>query len=161
MITSFQKQMSDTGSLDKHFLLLHMIVLLNHPLSLSQIQEVWTWLDIITTQNHHQFWYNLQAYSSVLVEIMNNIASEKAKNFKSQVSCPFIFSPLKLLLNNSSNLLLYCSILPLFFHSATLIISPATLPIYHSATNHLLILWQQNTDKLDSIDLNLRLISYV
>ena len=138
---------SDTVSLDKHFLLLHMIVLLNHPLSLSQIQEVWSWLDIITTQNHHQFWYNLQAYS-VLVEIMNNIASV----FKSQISCQFIFLLLKLLLNNSSNLLLYCSILPLFFHSATLIISPATLPLYHSATNHLLILWQQNTDKLDSID---------
>ena len=128
IITSFQKQMSDTGSLDKHFLLLHMIVLLNHPLSLSQIQEVWTWLDIITTQNHHQCWYNLQA-NSVLVEIMNNIASEKAKIFKSQISCQFIFSLLKLLLNNPSNLLLYSTILPL--------------------------------TKLDSINLNLGLVSYV
>ena len=31
-MTTFQQQMLDTGSLDMHFLLLHMIVVLNHPL---------------------------------------------------------------------------------------------------------------------------------
>ena len=76
IITFFQKQMLNTGSVDEHFLLLHMFFSIeSSSISISDTESLnlsrYDNCNIAPPTTTTTSWDNLQAYS-VLVEFMNN-----------------------------------------------------------------------------------------
>ena len=116
-----------------------------------------------STSHHKTPLLELQAYS-VLVEIMNNIAHEEAKIYqKSNISC--LLS--SLFWNSYSITLPFCYCTHPLYHwhcSATLPLYFSAQLLYHSTILPLTICSyydSKNTYKLDFIDLNLGLVSFI